>query len=312
MRSSQLNRCAAALAQCRAARSVLSGSLGGDAPTTVAEAYAVQASLQEILTSSPIINVVGQKVGCTTPVMQEYLQIPHPCAGGIYDNALWGTTPWRTERGVPHSIDRNQWIRPGLECEIAVRLKKPLGPGEVTREEAASAIASVHAALEIVDDRYDFRTGEPTPLTWIADDFFHGGSVLGPPITSDGKPLDPMLLDTLHGTMSVDEAPVGAGSGADIIRGHPLEALTWLANSEAAPEGLPAGWIVSLGSVCRTHWLDASESRVRIRFGLGEASATNAPAADGGGLAGGTVDVDFVSGDAGRGTQVGRAIDGRR
>ena len=127
MRSSQLSRCAAALAQCRVTRSMLSKSLASDAPTTVAEAYEVQNSLHDILTSSPIINLVGQKVGCTTAVMQEYLQIPHPCAGGIYDSALWCTTPWRAERAIPHSINRKQWSRIGLECEIAVRLKERLG-----------------------------------------------------------------------------------------------------------------------------------------------------------------------------------------
>ena len=64
------------------------------------------------------------------------------------------------------------------------------------------------------------------------------------------------------------------------MSGHPLEALVWLANSEAAAAmgGLPAGWIVSLGSVWRTHWLgrrdgpsQASASAVRVGFARGAA-----------------------------------------
>ena len=221
-----LSRCAAALAQCRVARTAVCEAITGDAaPKTVADAYEVQRELHSLL-SSPIISVVGQKIGCTTAVMQEYLHIPHPCAGGIYDNALWRTTQWRAERSIPHSINRSQWHHVGLECEIAVQLKMRLGPGAVSREEAASAIGSVHAAVEIVDDRYeDFRACKPPPLTWIADDFFHGGSVLGLPLKVDNAPLDPMLLDRLVGVMSVDGRAVGAGSGADIINGHPLEAL---------------------------------------------------------------------------------------
>eukprot|EP00316_Scyphosphaera_apsteinii_P005724 CAMPEP_0119311092 /NCGR_PEP_ID=MMETSP1333-20130426/21634_1 /TAXON_ID=418940 /ORGANISM="Scyphosphaera apsteinii, Strain RCC1455" /LENGTH=273 /DNA_ID=CAMNT_0007315395 /DNA_START=241 /DNA_END=1062 /DNA_ORIENTATION=- len=271
--------------------------VGDTAPKTVNEAYEVQTSLQSILTASPIINVVGQKVGCTTAVMQEYLQIPHPCVGGIYDNALWRTTQWRAEKSIPHSIDRKQWHKIGLECELAVQLKTQLGPDAVTREEAASAVGSVHAALEIVDDRYeDFRAYKPTPLTWVADDFFHGGSVLGWPMKVDDAPLDPMLLDLLHGTMSVEGHVVGAGRGTDIIGGHPLEALRWLASSEAAPNGLPAGWVVSLGSVCSTHWLSANESRVHVCFQLGNSSVSFAEKhadSDNGGLVTGTADIDF-------------------
>ena len=75
-----------------------------------------------------------------------------------------------------------------------------------------------------------------------------------------GSPLDvdPARLDRLSGAMLVDGACVGEGMGSDIIDGHPLEALRWLVASETARAmgGLPSGWVVSLGSVCRTHWME--------------------------------------------------------
>ena len=73
----------------------------------------------------------------------------------------------------------------------------------------------------------------------------------------------------------MDGTCVGDGVGADIIAGDPLQALVWLANSEVAIAmgGLQRGWVVSLGSVCQTHWVEpAARTKVHIKFsaaGLG-------------------------------------------
>ena len=305
MSTSRAARCAVALAQCRVARKVVRESV--DVPQSVAEAYDVQRRLHENLQEMTGSQSVGSKVGCTTPVMQEYLRVPHPCAGGIQDASLWTTQPlpydiWQPY--APHEIKRHNWHhRIGLECEIAVVLQEQLGPGPVTFEQAAAAVGSIHAAVELVEDRYeDFPKNKPGPLCWLADDFFHGGSVLGPPIAlceggrvTQSAPFDPRHADSLHGTMSVDGRVVGAGRGADIVNGHPLQALMWLAScADAAPAGLPPGWIVSLGSVCRTHWLPApSEARdvteVRINFTLSEPVTRVGDEVNGGRVA-----IDFI------------------
>lgn len=295
-------------------------SVADVAPRTVTEAYDVQRRLHASIGEIAARKVIGSKVGCTTEVMQEYLGIPHPCAGGIYDGALWATQQSHNHGldvpYLPHRIERSTWAaRLGVECEIAVRLSSPLGPGPVTFEEAASAVGSVHVAVELVEARYeDFERHKPGPLCLLADDFFHAGSVLGPPIhvygsahmsgADAGTPFDPRWAHLLQGTMSVDGNVVGTGSGTDIIRGHPLEALVWLASSvDAAPEGLPPGWIVSLGSVCRTHWLQPSESQVRVAFSLPQRRVTDltwgeyregVDVNDGRIVSGGRVAVDFV------------------
>ena len=59
--------------------------------TTEAQGYAVQRVLSQQL-ESKLGRVVGSKVGCTTPVMQTYMGIKHPCAGRIYKNTVH-TTP---------------------------------------------------------------------------------------------------------------------------------------------------------------------------------------------------------------------------
>ena len=52
----------------------------GCRPPSLEEAYRVQAALNERL-GRALGAVCGRKIGCTTPVMQRYLRIEHPCAG---------------------------------------------------------------------------------------------------------------------------------------------------------------------------------------------------------------------------------------
>ena len=56
--------------------------------------------------------------------------------------------------------------------------------------------------------------------------------------------------------MVINGEEVGDGYGRDIINGHPLEALAWLANEQSSlGREIPKGWIVLLGSVVQTKWL---------------------------------------------------------
>ena len=125
------------------------------------------------------------------------------------------------------------------------------------------------AAIEIVDDRYDDFRALDTP-TLIADDFFSAGAVLGPAVTA-WRDVD---LAAAGGTMAINDRPVGAGTGADVM-GHPFEALTWLANHAAASgRPLQAGDVVLTGSVVETKWVEPGDTvRVAIE-GLGEAGVT--------------------------------------
>jgi 2-oxo-3-hexenedioate decarboxylase/2-keto-4-pentenoate hydratase len=193
-------------------------------PATLDEAYMVQAALNERL-SSVLGSVCGRKIGCTTPVMQRYLEIAHPCAGALYRN--------RTYEGAVTVPFADYW-RPGVECEIAVRMAHalPADAAPYDQTAVAAAVESCMAAIEIVDDRFeDFRAFD-TP-TLIADDFFSAGCVHGTPVKA-WRDLD---LTALRGAMTINGAEVGTGISADVM-GHPLSALTWLAN-HAADTGRP-------------------------------------------------------------------------
>ncbi len=234
-------------------------------PQDESDAYRVQEALNTRLTASGVGPLAGHKIGCTTQVMQAYLQIPNPCAGAVFAPTVHRRT------GTFRAADS---LRLGVECEIAVELSSDLDgrhgrPGaRTTRAALAGAVGSVMASIEVVDDRYaDYRAlGTPT---LIADDFFNAGAVLGGPVR-DWRRLD---LASIGGRMLVNDEEVGRGRGSDIL-GHPLEALAWLVGNLAARgRALKRGEFVTLGSIVATRWVQPGDT-VRIEIeGLGEAVA---------------------------------------
>ena len=229
-------------------------------PMDEADAYQVQALVQQKL-SGGYGALAGHKIGCTTPVMQSYLGIDNPCAGGVY-----APMTHRGEGGYSFDALRH----PGVECEIAAMLGLDLPPSGAPydRRSVETAVDSVMASIEVVDDRWHDYKAIDTP-SLIADDFFGLGCVLGPPV-----PLAGLDLADVRGGMAVNGEPVGAGRGGDIM-GHPLEALAWLANSLAQRgRGMVAGEFVSLGSLVQTVWVNKGDVVTIDIAGLGKATAT--------------------------------------
>ena len=233
-------------------------------PVDAEDSMAIQDAVHELLTANGYGYVVGTKIGCTTKVMQDYLGMPHPCAGAIFDN---------TVRHGAGQFEFDSFLHVGVECEIAVRLGSiiPAAAAPHSIESISDTVAAFFPAIEIVDDRYvDFVAREPDWRTWLADDFFGAGIVLGEPIT-EWHSLD---LAAVHGSMRINGDKVGSGYGRDIINGHPLEALVWLANAEAVRgRDLPSDWIVMLGSIVQTKWVAKGDVVAVEIEGLGETSA---------------------------------------
>ncbi len=254
-------RAAGILCQKRVEGGIVDALPEGCRPRNEEEAYFIQAALHDQLTAAGQGPLDGYKIGCTTPVMQAYLKIPQPCAGGVMAPGV------HFGAGRFHAPERG---RLGVECEVAVRLRTALDPTDSPygRNAIADAVGSCMAAIEIVADRYDDYGSLGTP-TLIADDFFNAGLVLGDPL-EDWHGLD---LAALRGQMAVNGEVVGTGVGGDIL-GHPLDALVWLANRwSGLGRGLPAGAFVTLGSVVETRWISAGDEVVAEIEGLGEVRA---------------------------------------
>lgn len=230
----------------------------GFAPTTEAEGAAVQVVLAQLMGAFP---PAGFKIGATAARMQAYLGLSGPAGGfmpqiGMHASGVM--LPWSAFRG------------PGVECEIAVRLARDLPPGAYDAAQAAAAVETVFAAIEVVDNRYgsppagDLKAvGTPT---LIADQVYHAAAVLGTP-NKGWRTLD---LAAVTGRISVDGVVRGEGSGADLL-GHPMAALAWLAGSSVARAfgGLRAGQVVMLGSVTPPIWLDGPGTAEVAFDGLG-------------------------------------------
>jgi 2-oxo-3-hexenedioate decarboxylase/2-keto-4-pentenoate hydratase len=229
-------------------------------PADLATAYAVQDVLHARLEAAGRGAIAGHKVGCTTAVMQRFLGIDHPCAGGVLAPTV------QHEHGA---FRHAEFRRVGVECEIAVRLDRdlPSAGAPYHRASVAPAVGACMAAIEVVDDRYvDYRSLDPPTL--IADDFFNAACVLGAPVEA-WRDLD---LAAVRGHMVINGAEVGEGRGGDIL-GHPLEALAWLANALAARgRQLEGGEFVLLGSVVETRWLAPGDLVEVAIEGLGRAT----------------------------------------
>ena len=231
-------------------------------PLSEQEGYEIQALLHELLERAGHGTVTGHKIGCTTPTMQAYLNIPRPAGGGVLDL----DSPAR-RRPVP-----SRRLHPARR---RVRARRANGPdldarsAPFDRAEIAAAVDSVMAAIEIVDDRYA-DWGSLGAIQLIADDFFGAGCVLGAERELGQGELD---LTTVSARMTINGVEVGAGVGADIL-GDPLTALMWLVN-EMAPYGhsFRGGSFVLLGSLVQTHWVEQDDVVVVENVPLGSVTA---------------------------------------
>ena len=211
-------------------------------PKNISEGYDLQDVLSAKLEQTKGV-CCGHKIGCTTPVMQAFLNIPHPCAGRLYANEVY-------QLNVELAL--SDFVGIGIECEIALSLGQDIIPGTAphTATSVASSVVAAMAAAEIVDNRYtDFHDfGTPS---LIADDFFSSGAVFGPAI--DFENLD---LAVARGSTFIDGVEVASGLG-DAVMGNPLNALAWLANHKSKRgEPLLAGDVIMTGSVVETQWID--------------------------------------------------------
>ena len=250
MTSEQAEQAAAALHEARQRRAQVTPLPATIAPRTEAEGAAVQRALADrVGATSP----AGFKIGATARRMQEYLGLTGPAAGFMAVGNIYRSGA---------TVRFADFVRPGVECELAVRLASDLPPGPCTTEQAADAVGDLMAGIEIVENRYGelLELGVPT---LIADQVYHGAAVLGEPGIHDWRAMD---VGALRGRLVVDGHLRDEGVGADLM-GHPMNCLAWLAGSPVAAAfgGLKAGKVVMLGSVTPPVWLTGPAS-VTVEF----------------------------------------------
>jgi 2-keto-4-pentenoate hydratase len=176
----------------------------------------------------------GYKIGAPTPDATP-LFAPMPAA-------------WIAPSGSTLSGPR--WRFRGVEAEIAFLVGKDLPPRDLeageapyTREEALAAMASCHAAIEVLESAF-IDPLQATKLAYLADLQMHGGFVYGPafaPWRTFDFNTDTITL-AIDGVIRVERT--GSNTSGDL-----LKLIPWLANhGDARTGGLKAGQWITTGS----------------------------------------------------------------
>lgn len=229
------------------------------APRSENEAYAIQDVFQDRMTAvrGP---VVGYKIAYTNAIMRERSGVTTPCSGRILSNGVLDS---------PATVRRDEFVRLGVECEVAVKMESelPASGAPYSRDDIADAIEWLCASFEVIDGRQAADAeGQDPALKAIVTNISNAGAVLSEPVPN-WRDID---LTASRGSLVVNGELIGEGVGADVL-GHPVEPVAWLANNLAAlGRNLEAGAIILTGSFVPPYMLDAGDSAVVAIDGLGE------------------------------------------
>ncbi len=202
-------------------------------PTDVVGAYAVQA-INTRFWEAQGRRIVGRKAGLTAKAVQAQLGVDQPDFGVLFDDM-------RVADGG--SLDPAKCLQPKAEAEIAFVLGADLPSLETNPDEVAAAVATVHAAIEIVDSRIaDWKIA-------FADTVADNGSSAFFVLAEQGLPLAGLDLAGAAMEMRINGTVVSTGIGAAAL-GNPLNAAAWLARTLAARgEPLKAGDVLLAGAL---------------------------------------------------------------
>jgi len=233
---------------------------GADGPAEEAEAYAIQFAKHEMLVKAGE-TLAGWKVAASIPAQYQPLGLTGPALGGLFKSNLVKSGA-RFPAGWP--------IKPGVECEIAMRLTidaKPMAH-PYTAQSIRPLVAAIMQAMEVVDNRYS-NLPKLNGHNRIADDFLQHACVLGPEIHD----INSVDLVTAFGSSSLNGKELANGTGANVM-GDPFAALAWLANRLIALGlYLKAGEIVMTGSCHIPQFLPGPGEVVSGFEGVGEVRA---------------------------------------
>ncbi|MBF6336787.1 fumarylacetoacetate hydrolase family protein [Nocardia abscessus] len=224
----------------------------------VAAAYEVQ----ERLTVDRIAagaEIVGRKIGLTSPAVQRQLGVDQPDFGVLFDDMHY-----RQDTPVPLS----RLLQPKVEAEIAFVLAEDLADGPLDAQRIRGAVDYAVAALEIVDSRiarWDITFGDT-----VADNASSGLFVLG----TERRTLDSFDPVSVRMRMAIGGVEVSTGTGAACL-GDPLHALAWLARTTREfGRPLRAGQIVLSGALGPMAPMEGPGTVTADITGLGSVTAT--------------------------------------
>ena len=204
-------------------------------------------------------NVVGRKIGLTSPAVQHQLGVDQPDFGVLLDEMAHPD-------GATVPIDL--FLQPRVEAEVAFVLAQDLAEGDLDLGQVRAAIDHVVAAIEICDSRisnWDITFGDT-----VADNASAGAFVLG----TQRRTLDQIEPREVTMSMTATGEEDSAGKGEACL-GDPLLAVQWLARrARDLGEPLRAGQIILSGALGPMRPVGPGTAVTASITGLGTVSCT--------------------------------------
>ncbi|MFT4200913.1 2-keto-4-pentenoate hydratase [Gordonia sp. (in: high G+C Gram-positive bacteria)] len=198
--------------------------------------------------------VAGHKVGLASEAMQKMMNVDEPDYGHLLDDMQYF-------EGKP--IDFSALCIPRVEVEVGFILGDDL-PGEgCTNEDVVRAIEWVVPSIELIDSRIkDWKITLPDT---IADNASSCGWILG---EQRVKIAD---IDTgdIDATLTRNGEVIAQGNSSEVL-GHPLNAVSWLANKVSSfGVRLRKGDVILPGTATRAIDIASGDHFVAEFAGLG-------------------------------------------
>lgn len=182
---------------------------------TVADAYEIAQANVLRAKQTRDARVVGWKVGITSKAVQQQLGVQSPDFGALLSDCAYG-------EGEPIPLSR--LLQPRVEAEVAFILGASLQGREMTGLDVIRATEFIVPALEIVDSR--IQQWDITLLDTVADNASSGLFVSGLRPTR----LADVDLGRVNMSLAFEQEVASEGTGSACL-GHPINAVTWLANT---------------------------------------------------------------------------------
>ncbi|GED96813.1 2-keto-4-pentenoate hydratase [Gordonia crocea] len=198
--------------------------------------------------------VAGHKVGLASEAMQKMMNVDEPDYGHLLDDMQYF-------EGKP--IDFSSLCFPRVEVEVGFILGEDL-PGEgCTNEDVVAAIEWVVPSIELIDSR--IRDWQITLPDTIADNASSCGWILGQQRVAIAD------IDTgdIDATLTRNGEVVAKGNSSAVL-GHPLNAVSWLANKVSTfGVRLRKGDVILPGTATRAIDIGSGDHFVAEFAGLG-------------------------------------------
>jgi 2-keto-4-pentenoate hydratase len=205
-------------------------------PTSLDDAYRIQARFRDLWATAANDQLVGWKIGATAALVQEKFGVTSPFAGPFYAATVAQSAGHFTAAQFQHRA---------IESEFAFRFAKALAPQSTpySRDEVVAAVDAVVPAIEVVSPRFKDLLFGRAP-TAVADCALNGAFVFGTPAL-DWRALD---LPAFPVVLRVNGSVVAEGKGAAVL-GDPITSLVWAVRHLSEQNiTIEAGQIISTGT----------------------------------------------------------------